>query len=61
MPTMPSTVSLGAQFAPSKPHKRNLFLRIVAAIAASNRRKAEREVAAFWARHGSQFSDGGLS
>ena len=58
MPTMPSTVSLGAQFAPSKPRKRNLFLRIVDAIAESNRRRAEREIAAFWPRHGSQVSDG---
>ena len=57
MPPMPSTVSLGAQFAPSKPRKRNLFLRIVAAIAASNRRKAERELAALRARHGNLFSD----
>jgi hypothetical protein len=57
MPTVPFTVSLAAQFAPSKPRKRNLFLRIVAAIAASNRRKAERELAALRARHGSLFSD----
>ncbi len=59
MPTMPFTVSLGAYSAPSKPRKRNLFLRIVDAIAASNRRRAEREIAAFfWPRYGSQVSDG---
>ena len=56
MPTMPFTVPFGAYSAPSKSHKRNPFLRIVDAIAASNRRRAERELAAFWARHGSQVS-----
>ena len=57
MPTMPFTVPFGAYTAPSKSHKRNPFLRIVDAIAASNRRKAERELAALRARHGSLFSD----
>jgi hypothetical protein len=61
MPTMPFTVSFRAYSAPSKPHKRKIFLRIVDAIGESNRRKAERELAAFWVRHGSLFSDGGLS
>jgi hypothetical protein len=61
MPAMPFTVSLSAYSAPSEPHKRNLFLRIVEVIATTNRQRAEREVAAFWALHGSQFSDGGLS
>jgi hypothetical protein len=54
-------MSLGACSAPSKPNKRNLFLRIVDAIADSNRRKAERAVAAIWARYGNQSSDRGLS
>ena len=58
MPTMPFTVSFRAYSAPSKPRKRNLFLRIVDAIAQSSRRKAERKLAAFWPRHGSQVSDG---
>ena len=58
MPTLPSTVPFGAYSAPSKSHKRNPFLRIVDAIAESNRRRAEREIAAFWPRHGSQVSDG---
>ena len=58
MPTSPSTVPLIAYSAPSKPHKRNLLLRIVDALAESNRRKAEREIAALRQRHGSQFSDG---
>jgi hypothetical protein len=58
MPTMPFTVPFGADSTPSKSHKRNPFLRIVDAIAESNRRRAEREIAAFWARHGSQVSDG---
>ena len=58
MPTMPFTVPFGAYTAPSKSHKRNPFLRIVDAIAESNRRRAEREIAAFWPRHGSQVSDG---
>jgi hypothetical protein len=61
MSTTPSTVSLSAQLATSKPHKRNLFLRIIDALAESGHRKAERELAAFRARHGSQFSDAGLS
>ena len=47
MPTMPFTVPFGAYTAPSKSHKRNSFLRIVDAIAESNRRRAEREIAAF--------------
>ena len=58
MPTLPSTVPFGAYSTPSKSHKRNPFLRIVDAIAESNRRRAEREIAAFWPRHGSQVSDG---
>ena len=58
MPAMPSTVSLDTYSPPSKRRKRNLFLRIVDAIAASNRRKAERELAVFWAHQGRQFSDG---
>jgi len=58
MPTMPFTVPFGAYTAPSKSHKRNSFLRIVDAIAESNRRRAEREIAAFSPRHGSQVSDG---
>ena len=58
MPTMPFTVPFGADSAPSKSHKRNPFLRIVDAIAESNRRRAARELAAFWPRHGSQVSDG---
>jgi hypothetical protein len=58
MPTMPFTMAFGAHPAPSKSHKRNPFLRIVDAIAESNRRRAEREIAAFWPRHGSQVSDG---
>ncbi len=61
MPTMPFTVSFRAKYAPSKPHKRNFFLRIVKAIAETNRRRAEHQVAAFWARHGSEFSDGASS
>ena len=61
MPTMPFTVSFHAYSAPSKPPKRNLFLRIVDAIAASNRGKAERELAALRARHGSLFSDSASS
>jgi hypothetical protein len=61
MSTMLLTVSFGAHSAPSKPHKRNLFLRIVDAVAESNRRRAERELAAFWVRCGSQFSDGASS
>jgi len=61
MPSLPSTVSLSAEYAPSKSHKRNPFLRIVDAIADSNRRKAERAVAAIWARYGNQSSDRGLS
>ncbi len=58
MSTMPSTVSFRAQFAPSKSHKRNPFLRIVDAIAETNRRRAEREIAACWARHDSQVPIG---
>jgi hypothetical protein len=61
MPTVPFTVSLAAYSAPSKPHKRNLLLRVVDAIADANGRKAEREIAAFWARHGSQISEGASS
>jgi hypothetical protein len=61
MPTMPFTVSFGAYTAPSKSHKRNPSLRIADAIAEGNRRPAAREIAAYWARHGSQFSDGALS
>jgi hypothetical protein len=57
MPTIPFTVSFGAYTAPSKSHKRNPFLRIADAIAESNRRRAECEIAAYWARHGSQVSD----
>ena len=60
MPTSPS-VPLIAYSAPSKPHKRNLLLRIVDALAENNRRRAEREVAALRRRHGSQFSDGASS
>ena len=61
MPTMPFTVPLIAYSSPSKPHKRNLLLRIVDALAEGNRRRAERELAAFRARHGSLLSDRGLS
>ena len=53
MQVMPFSVSS----APSKQNRRNLFLRIVDAIGDANRRKAEREIARFLARHGSQFSD----
>jgi uncharacterized protein YjiS (DUF1127 family) len=53
MQVMPFSVSS----APSKQNRRNLFLRIVDAIGEANRRKAEREIARFLARHGSQFSD----
>jgi hypothetical protein len=58
MSTMPSTMSFHAQFALSKSHKRNPFLRIVDAIAETDRRRAEREITAFWARHDSQVSTG---
>jgi hypothetical protein len=57
MPTTPFTVSLGACFASSKLHKRNLFMLIVDALAESNWRRAEREIAALLARHDRQFSD----
>jgi hypothetical protein len=51
-------MSFHAQFALSKSHKRNPFLRIVDAIAETDRRRAEREITAFWARHDSQVSTG---
>jgi hypothetical protein len=37
--------------------RRGLFLRIVDAIAESNRRKAEREIARFIARNGGRLTD----
>ncbi|WP_046867194.1 hypothetical protein [Microvirga massiliensis] len=40
-----------------RPPRRNLILRIVDAIAESNRRKAEQEVAGYIARNGSRFTD----
>jgi hypothetical protein len=58
MPPMPFTMPFGAYSTPSKSHKRNPFLRIVDTVAPSNRRRAEREIATFWPRHGSQVSDG---
>jgi hypothetical protein len=57
MPAMPFSVSVEAHSAPSKQHKRNLFLRIVDAIGETNRRRAEREIALFLARHGGRFPD----
>ena len=53
MPAM--LFSLPFVTAPSKQHKRNLLLRIVDAIGETNRRRAEREIALFLARHGGQF------
>ena len=57
MPVMSFSISSDAHSAPSKPHTRNLFLRIVGAIGETNRRKAEREIARFKARHGGRIAD----
>lgn len=63
---MPLTTSIDAfpdalprpAAAPSRlPAKRNVLLRIVDALAASNRRKAEREIARYVARHGGALTD----
>jgi hypothetical protein len=51
------SISSDAHSTPSKPHKRNLFLRIVDAIGDTNRRKAEREIARFIALHGGRITD----
>ena len=57
MPAMPLSVSFEAHSAPSKQHKRNFLLQIVDAIGETNRRRAEREVARFLARHGGRLPD----
>jgi hypothetical protein len=57
MPAMPLSVSYEARSAPSKQHKRNIFLRIVYAMGETNRRRAEREIARFLARHGGRLPD----
>ncbi len=57
MPAIPLSVSFEAHSAPSRQHKRNIFLRMVDAIGETNRRRAEREVARFLARHGGRFPD----
>ena len=41
----------------SIPARRGFLLRLVDAIAESNRRKAEREIALFLARHGGKLTD----
>jgi hypothetical protein len=55
MPALPFSLPFAAHSAPTRQHKRNLLLRIVDAIGETNRRRAEREIARFVARHGSQF------
>jgi hypothetical protein len=55
MPAMPFSLPLTTHSASTKPQKRNLLLRIVDAIGETNRRRAEREIARFVARHGSQL------
>lgn len=57
MPVMSFSISSDVHSAPSKPRARNLFLRIVDAIGDTNRRKAEREIARFVARHGNRITD----
>ncbi len=57
MPVVPFSISFDTRSAPSRLHKpRNLFLRIVDAIGDANRRKAEREIARFYARE-MRFTD----
>ena len=57
MPAMPLSVSFEARSAPSKQHKRNIFLHIIDAIGETNRRRAKREIARFLARHGGRLPD----
>lgn len=57
MPVMSFNISSDAHSAPSKPHTRNRFLRIVDAIGEANRRKAEREIARFVTLHGGRITD----
>ena len=57
MPVMSFSIFSDTHSAPSKPRARNLFLRIVDAIGDTNRRKAEREIARFVARHGNRITD----
>ena len=57
MPVMSLSISSDVHPGPSKPHTRNLFLRIVDAIGEANRQKAEREIARFVAHHGNRITD----
>jgi hypothetical protein len=50
MPVMPISMSLTTAAAPAKPFRRNILLQVIDAIGEANRRKAEREIARFYAR-----------
>jgi hypothetical protein len=56
---MPFSLSFDTHSAPSKQHKRSLFLRIMDAIGESNRRRAEREVMSVLAHINDGFPDNG--
>ncbi|HEX2136258.1 MAG TPA: hypothetical protein VHG30_10190 [Microvirga sp.] len=55
--TLRVPVSSRAGAEPGRAPRRGILLRIVDAIAESNRRKAEREIALFLARRGGQLTD----
>lgn len=55
--TLTHTPAPSQTFRTTRSNRRNLFLRVVDAIAASNRRKAEREIAGFIARNGGRLTD----
>jgi hypothetical protein len=57
MPAMPFSLPFDAHSVPSKQHKGNLLLRVMDAISETNRRRAEREITLFLARHGGRFPD----
>ncbi len=59
MRVMPFSLSFDTHSAPSKQHKRSLFLRIMDAIGESNRRRAEREEMSVLAHMSHRLADTG--
>jgi hypothetical protein len=57
MLVMPSSMSFDVRSVPIEKPKRNLLLRIVDAVGAANRRRADREIARFIAYHGNSITD----
>jgi hypothetical protein len=60
MPAIPVSMSFTRAAAPAMPFRRNILLQVVDAIGEANRRKAEREIARFYARS-ARFAANGQS